>query len=216
MNTTHIRDFVREADKALRRQLAGYKRIHGLTPACGGCKGHHCCQQQIHIYPPEVAGLVHYIKTKAKDRKRIEESLSTWLEEFLSWDLDVQADEGKHFFKSRQCPFHIDDKCAVYPARPIACRSYYSLEEDEEKCRGDQGDTHVVKLLDTSLYHKFFLDQGHWTYVMPLIIGAVLWDGNPATQKAADALKGHAERVQHAWFEAKRKEFERKKEAQDG
>lgn len=83
------------------------RKKHGSVPACQkGCS--HCCETQpIPLTSFEVAGLAWYLieHTHGLKRLRLAENL-----------MNVDPSKG--------CPMVLDNACAVYPMRPIACRQY--------------------------------------------------------------------------------------------
>lgn len=62
--------------------------------------------------------------------------------------IDVDTLRGQH--TGTPCPFLKDHRCSIYPVRPVACRTHYSLEDSLTPC-----DTDVpvkVFYLNTQLY----------------------------------------------------------------
>ena len=81
----------------------------GRRPACrSGCAA--CCRQPIPASSLEVLGLTWYAHKRLRGRKR----------RALRGLLEIVA-EGT------DCPFLVEDACAVYPLRPMACREFVML-----------------------------------------------------------------------------------------
>ncbi len=83
----------------------------GKTVACKmGCS--HCCSQIVPITPAEAMGI----------RLVVNELLPKAEREPLQ--LQLKEHDGTIEYKEGQCPFLVDNYCAIYQFRPIACRRY--------------------------------------------------------------------------------------------
>ncbi len=78
-----------------------------------GCS--HCCHQIIPLTPVEAMGIRFTInKLLPKiEREAIQEQL--------------RAHAGTKEWNNGQCPFLLEERCAIYPFRPIPCRRYIVL-----------------------------------------------------------------------------------------
>lgn len=94
-------------DKGVSEDIDKLKK-KGKKLACKkGCSN--CCKthRDIPIYPIEIVGIYWYVMEK------IEEPLYSQIKNSLI----------KHK-KGEPCPFLIDEVCAIYPMRPLACRQF--------------------------------------------------------------------------------------------
>jgi Fe-S-cluster containining protein len=95
-----------------------------------GC--HWCCAQTVYANPLEIYVLTEFIRKRFSKKKQ-----DLFLKKAIEKDRITSALDEKGKLKHRQfCPF-LKDKgsCAVYDARPTACRIYLSM--DLESCRED-------------------------------------------------------------------------------
>lgn len=53
------------------------------------------------------------------------------LAEFTGRQMQIPERPSEMFEKPTPCPFLVDDACSVYPARPLQCRSYFTLVPPE-------------------------------------------------------------------------------------
>jgi len=98
-------------DKGIAIAISREKRKQKKRLACAE-KCDTCCRANtdIPVYPLELAGITWYATEKVKQPLR----------DTLWQQLSAQS-------ASPPCPFLIDNICAVYPVRPIACRQYIVL-----------------------------------------------------------------------------------------
>lgn len=95
-------------DSGMSEALQREKRLRGRKPACHeGCSG--CCrfQPDIAVYPIELAGISWYATEKVQGPLR----------EALRKKLSAHD-------RKPPCPFLVEDRCAVYHVRPMACRQF--------------------------------------------------------------------------------------------
>ncbi|QJB56507.1 YkgJ family cysteine cluster protein [Pseudodesulfovibrio sp. zrk46] len=83
----------------------------GLSVACSSGCGMCCSCEPIPLTSLELSGIIWFIRRKMYlgPRQRIEESI-------------------KRFSGKVGCPMLIDEKCSIYPMRPIACRHFNVYE----------------------------------------------------------------------------------------
>jgi len=89
--------------------------------ACrSGC--HHCCHQVVPITVLEGFVIINYIKTK----------LSKDILISINNNIKVNAKLIQNDKKFKSCVFlGSDNKCMIYHARPLRCRGYFSLDENQ-------------------------------------------------------------------------------------
>lgn len=115
--------------------------------ACSiGCS--HCCHQNIPVHAAEEITITEYVDKEFTliDIKALTSRLREWFRFVNAHTPNVptlsQYDVrvfGEQIIKHRiPCPFLVDDKCSVYPVRPITCRSFY-VAEDPGKCAVNPG-----------------------------------------------------------------------------
>ncbi len=82
---------------------------------CAGCST--CCHQDVPVSPLEAIAV--YFATHTYLQGETKEKVHKQL----------QAQNGDISKNHGQCPFLLDDKCSIYPLRPIACRSLLVFNE---------------------------------------------------------------------------------------
>jgi Fe-S-cluster containining protein len=126
-------------DPKHRTQLSE-KLLSGLTKevkqeraACkSGCV--HCCYLRVDAYEFEVDSIIGYINSEMNSnvRKLVGEEIKR--QSCLVKDLTTE----QHHHMNVKCPLLINEKCSVYPVRPVACASYHSMSE--EPCKKSYDD----------------------------------------------------------------------------
>ena len=103
---TPLLDTYDRTDKAVKRNL----KPHRKNVACGkGCS--ECCKNaDVRINEKEIAGISWYLHEVMRDNK---DQVMRQLENF---------EAGQE-----ECPLLAGNICAVYPVRPLACRTHYVL-----------------------------------------------------------------------------------------
>ncbi|MDP6352577.1 MAG: YkgJ family cysteine cluster protein [Alphaproteobacteria bacterium] len=91
-----------------------------------GCA--HCCLVNVRATPPEVIQIADYVQRLDSDAAR--SALIERIERAIT-----AAGEGDmaRLGAGLKCPLLVDDKCSVYPVRPLKCRGIESF--DVEACR---------------------------------------------------------------------------------
>jgi len=89
---------------------------------CVGCTA--CCYLHVVALPSEVLAIAKHIERAFSDEAR--EALRQRMK------LHIDATQGLDADRRRQlrlpCPLLVEDRCSVYPVRPISCRGWNSLD----------------------------------------------------------------------------------------
>jgi Fe-S-cluster containining protein len=106
------------ARQEITRTIAEFgERPPERQPACrAGCP--HCCYFSVNINVLEAARLAELVQNMPEERRaatvqRLHMAAAAW----------EQSANRNH-----PCPFIVDDMCSVYEDRPLACRSYVSVD----------------------------------------------------------------------------------------
>jgi Fe-S-cluster containining protein len=118
------------ADHLTRRLEAEQTLPHPI--ACGeGCGS--CCFNQVELTPPEALILGRHIVETFSDAER-ERVLAA-----VARNLAITAGKSKTAIAARRselpCPLLRDQRCSVYPVRPLMCRAMHAL--DRERCEAE-------------------------------------------------------------------------------
>lgn len=101
-----------------------------------GCS--YCCNLRVVAFPFEIVAIYYYLTTHLS-KNAVEECKSRVKEQF-------QKIKGmtieEHFTTNITCPLLVDNKCSVYPVRPLSCAGYHS--SSVEKCRDSDENPEVV------------------------------------------------------------------------
>jgi Fe-S-cluster containining protein len=102
-------------------RLTEYYRAHLNCRA--GCSG--CCQHHLSVFPVEAAGISAAIQALPDETQRRLKRQAT------------ETIERESQSKAVACPMLINDKCAIYEARPVICRTQglpllYETEDGEQ------------------------------------------------------------------------------------
>jgi Fe-S-cluster containining protein len=92
-----------------------------------------CCYNQVELTPPEALLMGHYVAQHFSPEEK------QGLQQRLAEALALTAGKGKKEVALMRgalpCPLLRQERCAVYPVRPLLCRAMHSL--DAEQCRMD-------------------------------------------------------------------------------
>lgn len=83
-----------------------------------GCS--HCCNQSVVITKWEA--------------QRIQKFSGRNLDDNAGFTEQSQVDGVQEKYMGVPCTFLKDDRCTIYPVRPMACRTLYSMADDPELC----------------------------------------------------------------------------------
>jgi Fe-S-cluster containining protein len=132
-----------------------------------------CCHQAVLIVPHEAFYLAHYLGECLDEDlcKRIRARITK--KDRITRKMKVQ--EFLHF--KYPCPFLKDESCIVYPARPMACRTY--LSSDRESCMHEYNHPaetdYFPGLYEFPLHAGRMLNQGICTWLQEKNIHPTEW-----------------------------------------
>lgn len=89
-----------------------------------GCS--HCCYLRVSTYDYEIISIYQYlmVKVKKRDRDLIFKRIKDQYEIVKNFTIE------EHHHTNVECPFLIENKCSVYPVRPVSCAGYHSLQRE--------------------------------------------------------------------------------------
>lgn len=115
---TRYREYLSFLDKELEKMFDAQKPFIKCKEGCAYC----CKEGEYPISELEYLYLMLYYNELEDDLKdKVNENISTLLE--------------KSREKMYECPFLVDNKCTVYPARAIICRTFGLISYDEKEKR---------------------------------------------------------------------------------
>ena len=131
-----------------------------------------CCFNQVELTPPEALLVGHYVEQHFSPREK------QWLLERVAGTLALKAGKGKREVALMRhelpCPLLREERCSVYPVRPLLCRAMHSL--DAEQCR--------LELLSPVPHFEFYSHR----YEVILSVSAGLAAGSQAMGCQSGAL----------------------------
>ncbi|MCT4587260.1 MAG: YkgJ family cysteine cluster protein [Carboxylicivirga sp.] len=120
------------------------KFINQYSNCCSeGCA--YCCIQPIEIVDVEELPITDFIDNKMDDetKRKVRINVASWADYFNEFYNDVGDPEAvnKAFRElvdrdKVPCPFLIDNKCSIYPVRPLGCRAHV-MRDTPNLCRQD-------------------------------------------------------------------------------
>jgi Fe-S-cluster containining protein len=131
------------------------------VPCATGCI--YCCHNQVQVTPPEAFVMAQVILRYLPGPRQ--EALKERALRSAAFRVGKSQAELAALRKDLPCPFLEEDRCAVYPWRPLVCRAMHSL--DREHCRTSFGSG------DLSGGDEYYLHR----YVLPLSVSAGLREG---------------------------------------
>ena len=108
----------------------------GDTECREGCT--HCCNLRVVAFPHEIISIYLYLNNNVskENLREIKEKIST------QYSLIEPLTIDEHFTTNIECPLLINNRCSVYPVRPISCAGYHSLSE--AACRHSNDNPEIV------------------------------------------------------------------------
>jgi len=140
-------------DDAVNGMAADKAESEGRKISCReGCGA--CCRQLVPIGEAEAVYLAELVaamppERQARVRERFQEELAALGEEMVERlrdtskfkDLAQRRELGKEYFRRGvPCPFLEDERCAIYPHRPMTCREYL-VTSPAENCQKPSAET---------------------------------------------------------------------------
>ncbi|MBW2109063.1 MAG: YkgJ family cysteine cluster protein [Deltaproteobacteria bacterium] len=120
---------------ALAEDVIGqFEHRHGLEDpvACGpGCA--YCCHYQVVMTAPEVFLVGRHVRQHFTATKT--QALFRRIDRYLALRDGKDVFEVARVLHDTPCVFLKDDRCAVYPVRPLVCRAWHAMDRDA--CRTD-------------------------------------------------------------------------------
>lgn len=111
--------------------------------ACGaGCSW--CCRRALNVSILDAVSVAAYL---------LQNKISVELEDYLHGLESCGRDSHKLRANYARCPLlNTEDRCAVYPARPVVCRAFHSLDLEACRVQVEQADGNR----DTPMYTLLF------------------------------------------------------------
>ena len=136
-----VKEIFRVTDEVLTSTLSSRRQ-----PACDlGC--HWCCYLRVKVTPLELLYIADFIRIWWG-----REEISSFRQRLAVADASTRGLDGIARVRSGiACPLLQDGMCSVYPARPIACRFYHSLNQSECEAPLDDDQRSVIHALVEAL-----------------------------------------------------------------
>ena len=133
------------ADRVVGERLRVLDRAGTPVTCRAGCAA--CCRQLVVISPLEALAISDYVAARPELRARVEARVVALRERvaaepalaaaFAAFDAvggyvspaAGDALERAYWAMQQACPFLEDERCAIYPARPFACREHFVISE---------------------------------------------------------------------------------------
>jgi len=136
-----------------------------------GC--YHCCHQAVFALPYEVLSLVHYIKDNLTDNVIREIKKNTVRKNKITEGMNIR--QFLHY--KSPCPLLLKGICAVYEARPMACRTYIS--SGNEGCLNEYNNPSDINifpdLYEFPIYTGRMINEGICSYLTENQIYSTEW-----------------------------------------
>lgn len=133
-----------------------------------------CCYQSVMVLPQEAIFLNNFIK----ENKSSEEIASFKLQAENKNKVTSELNAAEFLHRKIKCPFLVDNKCAVYDARPMGCRLF--LSSSDESCHAefkDPKNKNVFPLLyEFPLRAGRLLNEGACAYLQQQDINPYEWN----------------------------------------
>lgn len=146
-----------EPSKEMRRMLTVVQHAHAVTdrrfkeaadstPGTVSCRAGcaHCCKQLVTVTLPEAFAMVASLPVS--EAMKLLGAHASRLVEQCDYLLRLDARSREWFARGTRCVFLTDnDRCAVYAARPIACRTH-AVVSSPENCAPGAADSTVAAI----------------------------------------------------------------------
>lgn len=145
----------KEIDEFFSRTCSKYQ----IKLACkAGCTAY-CCRYLIAISPPEAFHVKKFLENTSTDEK-----LQIIREKIQSAATSASGLTWKQFINARfSCPFLEQNRCLIYPARPMVCRVFHSTDlgvcayTDDHPEQNDKDSREPILYLGSIAYRDGFL-----------------------------------------------------------
>jgi len=124
-----IIEFFRDAEEDMKHPIqVGCSACGVEDVSCTSCSTPGCCYQKINAHLFEVIPLAFWLRKEGRDTPQLRARLKD------AWN-KMECEGFEEFFASNTpCVFLEDDKCSIYPYRPIECRVYWVFSPPELCC----------------------------------------------------------------------------------
>jgi Fe-S-cluster containining protein len=113
---------VKELYQVYDEVIAGCLRNGTKLPCKKGCSW--CCFLRVKVTPLEILCMIDYLQSNLKPVE-----LSAFRHRLADTDKTTRGMNGsQRVYAKKICPLIVENECLVYPVRPIACRTYHSLD----------------------------------------------------------------------------------------
>lgn len=101
-----------------------------------GCA--HCCQLRVVAFPHELIAIYLYINRtfSRNDIRAIKDKVATQFKRIKNLTID------EHFTTNIECSLLENNRCSIYPVRPLSCAGYNSTSETA--CKDSNENPHIV------------------------------------------------------------------------
>jgi Fe-S-cluster containining protein len=123
-------------DRHLDAALTHAKQILGAPIACrAGCS--FCCHVRVEVLAHEAIALFRYLRSQIPE----EQAQAIAAKVVANADRLATMTPEQHTAARVQCAFLVNGRCSAYPARPLACAGFHSLNVSEcERAFNDAAD----------------------------------------------------------------------------
>lgn len=137
----------------LQRTASAWSKPLEAVAACRkGCS--HCCKIPVTMTDIEAKQLGARLGVKPDTPKF---SVSLAAIGFEEEDLMAAQLQLREAVPATACPFLVDEECAIYAARPLACRLHLNLDEDDLLCRPSGSTESFVPLANAMTLKGMYL-----------------------------------------------------------
>jgi Fe-S-cluster containining protein len=128
--TNWYQDIIKSAELLIEKWQQKVEKIHCCNSGCS-----YCCHQLIEVYDFELIAIMEYIRENCLDfildkaihiSELIESSINMSPYKYSLFNNDDKFQYKKEYRTlNTPCIFLKDNKCLIYPVRPISCLNYY-------------------------------------------------------------------------------------------
>ena len=134
-----IENYYKTIDVSMRRALAKDAKANDRCVSCPSCTTPHCCYQKLVVSLWEVMPAARWLISQKLATIGLRASL-------LDIGTKMEAVSNVAWFEDRQpCLFLEEDRCSIYPHRPVECRTQFVISPPED-CGAPKGK--LVQVVD--------------------------------------------------------------------